>query len=133
MRAVRPQSFCAAAWPGAARARPSAVVAKRVRAITAPKVRARVSPDNRSPTLTLFASRARASAPGSRTGPEACRPRQFHPTLRIDSGARDASTSAKGVVMELNLDQARRQAKELLRAARAGSPEALARFRDDRE
>lgn len=35
--------------------------------------------------------------------------------------------------MELNLDQARRQAKELLRAARAGSAEALARFRDDRE
>jgi ankyrin repeat protein len=35
--------------------------------------------------------------------------------------------------MELNLDQARRQAKELLRAARAGSPEALARLRDDRE
>jgi len=35
--------------------------------------------------------------------------------------------------MELNLDQARRQAKELLRSARAGSPDALARLRDDRE
>ena len=35
--------------------------------------------------------------------------------------------------MELNLDQARRRAKELLRAARARDPEALARFRDDRE
>jgi hypothetical protein len=34
--------------------------------------------------------------------------------------------------MELDLDQARRRAKELLRAARARSPEALARFRDDR-
>ena len=35
--------------------------------------------------------------------------------------------------MELNLDQARRRAKELLRAARARDPEALARLRDDRE
>jgi ankyrin repeat protein len=34
--------------------------------------------------------------------------------------------------MELDLDQARRRAKELLRAARARDPEALARFRDDR-
>ncbi len=34
--------------------------------------------------------------------------------------------------MELNLDQARRRAKELLRAARARDPEALTRFRDDR-
>jgi ankyrin repeat protein len=51
----------------------------------------------------------------------------------IDSGAWGASTGAvRGVVMELNLDQARRRAKELLRAARAGEGEALARFRDDR-
>src|SRR5689334_3244051 len=35
--------------------------------------------------------------------------------------------------MEPNLDQARRRAKELLRAARARDPEALARLRDDRE
>src|SRR4051812_11797207 len=35
--------------------------------------------------------------------------------------------------MELDLDQARRRAKELLRAARARDPEALARLRDDRE
>src|SRR5262245_7992561 len=35
--------------------------------------------------------------------------------------------------MELDLDQARRRAKELLRAANAKEPEALARFRDDRE
>jgi ankyrin repeat protein len=34
--------------------------------------------------------------------------------------------------MELDLDQARRRAKELLRAARAGDPGALARMRDDR-
>ena len=34
--------------------------------------------------------------------------------------------------MELDLDQARRRAKELLRAARARDPEALARLRDDR-
>src|SRR3954463_1294786 len=34
IRDVRPQSFCAAAWPGAARARPKAAVAKTVRAIT---------------------------------------------------------------------------------------------------
>src|SRR4051812_3253731 len=35
--------------------------------------------------------------------------------------------------MELDLDQARRRAKELLRAARARDPEALGRLRDDRE
>src|SRR3954471_12339728 len=35
--------------------------------------------------------------------------------------------------MELDLDQARRRAKELLRAARARDPEALVRFREDRE
>ena len=35
--------------------------------------------------------------------------------------------------MELNLDQARRRAKELLRAAGARDPEALARLRHDRE
>src|SRR5689334_9067781 len=35
--------------------------------------------------------------------------------------------------MELDLDQARRRAKELLRAARAADPDALARFRADRE
>jgi ankyrin repeat protein len=35
--------------------------------------------------------------------------------------------------MEPNLDQARRRAKELLRAARARDPEALAPLRDDRE
>src|SRR3954470_19614035 len=35
--------------------------------------------------------------------------------------------------MELDLDQARRRAKELLRSARARDPEALARLRDDRE
>jgi ankyrin repeat protein len=34
--------------------------------------------------------------------------------------------------MELDLDQARRRAKELLRPARAGDPDALARMRDDR-
>lgn len=34
--------------------------------------------------------------------------------------------------MELDLDQARRRAKVLLRAARAGDPDALARMRDDR-
>ena len=34
--------------------------------------------------------------------------------------------------MELDLDQARRRAKELLRDARAGDPDALARMRDDR-
>jgi ankyrin repeat protein len=34
--------------------------------------------------------------------------------------------------MELDLDQARRRAKELLRAARAGDADALARMRDDR-
>jgi hypothetical protein len=34
--------------------------------------------------------------------------------------------------MHLDLDQARRNAKELLRAARAGDPDALARMRDDR-
>jgi hypothetical protein len=34
--------------------------------------------------------------------------------------------------MELDLDQARRRAKELLRAARAGDPDALVRMRDDR-
>ena len=34
--------------------------------------------------------------------------------------------------MELDLDQARRRAKELLRAARSGDPDALARMRDDR-
>jgi hypothetical protein len=34
--------------------------------------------------------------------------------------------------MELDLDQARRRAKELLRAARAGDPGALVRMRDDR-
>jgi hypothetical protein len=34
--------------------------------------------------------------------------------------------------MELDLDQARRRAKQLLRAARAGDPDALARMRDDR-
>jgi hypothetical protein len=53
--------------------------------------------------------------------------------LAIDSGARAASTSAtEEIVMELDLDQARRRAKELLRAARAGDPDALARMRDDR-
>jgi ankyrin repeat protein len=35
--------------------------------------------------------------------------------------------------MEPDLDQARRRAKELLRAARARDPQALARLRDDRE
>jgi ankyrin repeat protein len=35
-------------------------------------------------------------------------------------------------VKELDLDQARRRAKELLRAARAGDPDARARMRDDR-
>jgi ankyrin repeat protein len=35
--------------------------------------------------------------------------------------------------MELNLDQARRRAKELLRAARSGDPGALARLRGDRD
>ena len=34
--------------------------------------------------------------------------------------------------MELDLEQARRRAKELLRAARAGDPDALGRMRDDR-
>jgi hypothetical protein len=34
--------------------------------------------------------------------------------------------------MHLDLDQARRRAKELLRAARAGDPDALAKMRDDR-
>jgi hypothetical protein len=34
--------------------------------------------------------------------------------------------------MQFDLDQARRRAKELLRAARAGDPDALARMRDDR-
>jgi ankyrin repeat protein len=34
--------------------------------------------------------------------------------------------------MEIDLDQARRRARELLRAARAGDPGALARMRDDR-
>src|SRR5436305_12027872 len=34
--------------------------------------------------------------------------------------------------MKLNLDQARRQAKELLSAARAGDADALARMRSDR-
>lgn len=34
--------------------------------------------------------------------------------------------------MDINLDQARRQAKELLRAARAGDPQALARLRPGR-
>src|SRR5918992_2412769 len=34
--------------------------------------------------------------------------------------------------MELDFDQARRRAKELLRAARAGDADALARMRDDR-
>jgi hypothetical protein len=34
--------------------------------------------------------------------------------------------------MELDLDQARRRAKELLRAARAGDPSAFARMRADR-
>jgi hypothetical protein len=34
--------------------------------------------------------------------------------------------------MELDLEQARRRAKELLRAARAGDPDARARMRDDR-
>jgi ankyrin repeat protein len=54
-------------------------------------------------------------------------------TSAIDSGARAASTSAtEEIVMELDLDQARRRAKELLRAARAGDPGALARMRDDR-
>jgi ankyrin repeat protein len=54
-------------------------------------------------------------------------------TLAIDSGARAASTSAtEEIVMELDLDQARRRAKELLRAARAGDPDALARMRGDR-
>jgi hypothetical protein len=58
---------------------------------------------------------------------------QALPTLAIDSGARAASTSAKEeIVMELDLDQARRRAKELLRAARAGDPDALGRMRDDR-
>jgi hypothetical protein len=36
------------------------------------------------------------------------------------------------IVMEIDLDQARRQAKELLRAARAGGADALARMRNDR-
>jgi ankyrin repeat protein len=36
------------------------------------------------------------------------------------------------IVMDIDLDQARRQAKELLRAARAEDPEALARMRADR-
>jgi ankyrin repeat protein len=54
-------------------------------------------------------------------------------TLAIDSGARVASTSAaEEIVMELDLDQARRRAKELLVAARARDPDALARMRDDR-
>jgi ankyrin repeat protein len=36
------------------------------------------------------------------------------------------------IVMDIDLDQARRRAKELLRAARAADPEALARLRADR-
>jgi hypothetical protein len=36
------------------------------------------------------------------------------------------------IVMDLDLSQARRRAKELLRAALAGDPAALARMRDDR-
>jgi ankyrin repeat protein len=36
------------------------------------------------------------------------------------------------IVMDIDLEQARRRAKELLRAARAGNPEALARLRGDR-
>src|SRR3954451_4376822 len=36
------------------------------------------------------------------------------------------------IVMEVDLDQARRRAKELLRAARAADPDALARMRADR-
>ena len=34
--------------------------------------------------------------------------------------------------MDLDLDQARRQAKELLRAARSGNAQALSRLRSDR-
>jgi hypothetical protein len=36
------------------------------------------------------------------------------------------------IVMDIDLEQARRRAKELLRAARAGDPDALAQMRDDR-
>jgi hypothetical protein len=36
------------------------------------------------------------------------------------------------IVMEIDLEQARRRAKELLRAARAGDPDALTRMRGDR-
>jgi ankyrin repeat protein len=43
-----------------------------------------------------------------------------------------APSAAEEIVMEIDLDQARRHAKELLRAARAGDADALARMRDDR-
>src|SRR3954447_25671012 len=52
---------------------------------------------------------------------------------RSTSGARTASTSAAEViVMDLDLSQARRRAKELLRAALNGDDAALAQMRSDR-
>jgi ankyrin repeat protein len=43
-----------------------------------------------------------------------------------------APSAAEEIVMEIDLNQARRRAKELLRAARAGDADALARMREDR-
>jgi ankyrin repeat protein len=43
-----------------------------------------------------------------------------------------APSATEEIVMEIDLGQARRRAKELLRAARAGDADALARMRDDR-
>jgi hypothetical protein len=44
-----------------------------------------------------------------------------------------APSATEEIVMEMDLDQARRRAKELLRAARAGDADAVSRMRDDRE
>jgi hypothetical protein len=44
-----------------------------------------------------------------------------------------APSAPEEIVIEIDLEQARRRAKELLRAARAGDADALARMRDDRQ
>src|SRR5581483_6015970 len=68
---------------------------------------------------------AREGASGPRAGLSPP-PKQYR--SRIDlSPARNADTGPKEEV-EMNLEQLRKQAKELVRAARAGEPEALERL-----
>lgn len=79
--------------------------------------------------------RARVSASGSRTGPEAYRPSTqflFHARDLLKRVGCEHRAPMEEIVMGIDLEQARRRAKELLRVARAGDPDALARMRHDR-